>query len=678
MINLRKNISCRPLLLGCMLPVLFSCSEDKSEKERPNILWITFEDTSAFELGLYGNNNVPTPNMERLAENGVVFEKVSSVAPQCSPARSTIISGSYSTKYGNDWHRCVHRVPEDIYFFPKLLKEAGYFCTNNSKTDYNTLPEQWRKNKDEVWNECNIRATYNSKNRKPDQPFFSVFNAMMSHQGRIATIETGMRKNRRVNPDSVFIPPYVPDLPEMRDDFAWHHESVMLIDEWLGLILDDLEEKGLADNTIIFFYSDHGGPMPQGKEFPYQVGYNPAFVISVPEKYKELSPFKPGTRTEQLVDFTDLAPTVLNLAGLEIPSNMDGKAFLGKHVAKGKKYQHSFRTNAHTHYDPSRIVFDGRYRYIRNYTPHHPHGIWMWYNSKMPSLRAWTRYWLDGKTKGIENRFFEEKATEMLFDLQTDPWEINNLAQLPDYHEKLLELREENNRHIREIKDLGFFPFFQRYKSDSISMYEWVRETNYDFEELYLAAEKASEGNPENISFLTNCLKSEKPEVRFWGVSGLAMLARHNNDMDCPEELKTALFDTAPSVASAAGEALCYLGKEKEAIPVMMKLVEEGQPDVFSGILTLLYMDLCKDELKRNIKSFDKVMEFVEGDEYSIYWVPRDIYYVAKFIKYLLGEGTWDEYYESREIEASLKTHEKFHEKVSTDFNFPVIDENLN
>ncbi len=664
--NFKNAVRLAPLLL------LSACTPSKNE--RPNILWITFEDTSSFELGLYGNKYVPTPNADRLAKNGIVFNHVSSIAPHCSPARSTIISGSPSTKYGNDWHRCEHRVPEDIYFFPKLMKEAGYFCSNNSKTDYNTLKEQWQEVKDKVWNECNNNASYNSPYRREGQPFFSVFNSMVSHQGRIATIETGMRKDRKIDPGSITLPPYVPDLPEMRDDFVWHYESVMMTDEWLGLILDDLEKKGLAENTIIFFYSDHGGPMPQGKEFPFEVGYRPAFVVYVPEKWQHLSSFKPGSISDRLVDFSDLGPTVLNLAGVKVPAYMDGEPFLGKNAATPKQYQHSFRTNAHTHYDPSRIVFDGRYRYIRNYIPHHPHAIWQWYNEKMPSLRAWTRYWLDGKAQGIEKRFFEEKPTEMLFDLQEDPWEINNLASKPEYTAKLNELRLENNKWIRETKDLGFFPYYQRFKNDSLSMYEWVRETSYNLEELYTAAEKASEGKRENISFLTSCLKSEKPEMRFWGASGFALIARHNPDIACPKELRDAIYDKAPAVASEASEALCYLGKEEQAVPALMKLVEEGQPDVFSSILTLIYMGRCKNDFRKNMASFDKAMELSKSDDYTIYWVPKDIYYVAKFIKLLLGEGSWEDYYEEDEIAGALKTFENLHERVRTDINFPVLN----
>lgn len=654
-----------------LLMALFLGACSNEQDERPNILWITFEDTSDFELGLYGNKLVPTPNAERLAEKGVMFTNVSSLAPHCSPARSSIISGSPSTKYGNDWHRCEHRVPEEIYFFPKLMREAGYYCTNNSKTDYNTLKTQWQEVSGQVWDECNNKASYNSPKRKEGQAFFSVFNSMISHQGRIATVNSSMRTDRKIDPESIELPPYVPDLPEMRDDFAWHYESVLLIDKWLGLILDNLEENGEAENTIIFFYSDHGGPMPQGKEFPYDVGYRVPFIVYVPEKWKDLTSFNPGSQSDRLIDFSDLAPTVLNLAGLRIPANMDGEAFLGKNPAKEKPYQYSFRTNAHTHYDPSRIVYDGRYRYIRNYTPHHPHGVWQWYNAKMPALKAWTRYWLEGEAEGVENRFFVEKPTEMLFDLQEDPWEVNNLAGMTEYEDKLEELREANSRRVRETMDLGFFPFYQRFKSDSLSMYEWVRETGYDLDELLTAAEKASEGKLEHLSYLSACLTSEKPELRFWGASGLALIAKHHPDMKCPEELRKAVHDKAPAVASAAGEALCYLGMEEEAVPALMKLVEEGQPDVFSSVLTLLYAHQCEDEFRENMASFDKVMELVGSNDYSLYWVPRDIYYVAKFIKLLLGEGSWEEYHEEADIVSSLELHERMHARVRTDLNFP-------
>jgi arylsulfatase A-like enzyme len=657
------------ILILLLVPLLWTCTRQPDES--PNILWITFEDTSLFELGLYGNKLVPTPNVERLARNGVVFNNVSSLAPHCSPARSSIISGSPATRYGNDWHRCEHLVPEEIYFFPRLMREAGYFCTNNSKTDYNTLKEQWEAVKGKVWDECSTRASYNSPDRQPGQPFFSIFNSIISHQGRIATVNSSMRSNREIDPSAVELPPYVPDLPEMRDDFAWHYESVKMVDTWLGMILDDLEEKGLADNTIIFFYSDHGGPMPQGKEFPFEAGFRVPFVVHVPEKWQHLSPFEPGSRTDRLVDFSDLGPTALSLAGVAPPEYMDGEPFLGKMATKPKKYQHSFRTNSHVHFDPSRTVYDGQYKYIRYYTPHHPHGVWQWYNAQMPSLKAWTRYWMEGKANEIESRHFVEKPVEMLFDLKNDPWEVNNLAGLPRFNEKLAELRKENEAWIRKTGDLGFFPYFLRFKSDSLSLNEWVRETDYDLDALISAAEKAGEGKPENIPFLESCLKSEKPEMRFWGASGLGLIGKHQTGLPIPASLKAAIHDQNPVVAAAAGEALCFWGEEAKAIPAMMKLVEKGHPDVLTSILTLLYDGRCRDELMKHEDTFREAMVYCMTDEYTVYPYKIDFYYTTKFVLLMLGEGSWEDYYEEAQIAACLKTHRQRHEQIRTNINFP-------
>ena len=657
------------MLFLLALSLLNACTEQ--ENELPNILWLTFEDTSLFELGLYGNNQAPTPNLDRLAEEGVVFNNASSVAPQCSPARSTIISGSPATKYGNDWHRAFHRVPEDIYFFPALMREAGYFCTNNSKTDYNTIEEQWKKVSERVWDECSNEASYNSPDRRPGQPFFSVFNSHMSHQGRIATINSSMRSGRKLDPASIELPPYVPDLPEMRDDYAWHYESVSMVDEWLGLILEDLEKKDLMDNTIIFFYSDHGGPMPQGKEFPFDVGYRVPFVVYVPEKWQHLSEFQAGTVSDRLIDFSDLAPTALSLAGVKPPDHMEGKAFLGKMAESPKKYQHSFRCNAHVHYDPSRIVYDGRYRYIRYYTPRKPHGLWQWYNAQMQSLFAWTRYWMEGEANEIESRHFEEKPMEMLFDLKEDPWEINNLADNPKYKDKLIKLRKENDRWVRKTKDLGFFPYYHRYKSDSLSLYEWVRINNYDLEDLYTAAEKASEGKPENVPFLVECLQSEKPELRFWGASGLTNIGMHHPEYECPPELKNALNDPDPTVKATVAEALCFFGYKEEAIPEMMGLVEKGYIDVFSSVLNLLSHGKAEVEFKKYKDSFREAMTYSQTDDYTIYPWDKDIYYTAKFALLLLGEGSWEDYYEQDQIDACLKIHQRLHERVRTDIHFP-------
>ena len=285
-INLNKFIMkndfrlfCSTIILGLSSVSMLSAKDDI----RPNILWLTFEDTSAYEFGCYGNKDVSTPNVDSLAQRGVQFMNAWSVGPQSSPARSSLITGCYAPTYGMDFHPVPFDTPEDI-FFPQRLREAGYYCTNNNKTHYNTTTD----NKS-CWDECNKKASYNSPKRKDGQPFFAVFNTVTSHMGRIRTFHTDGRRDytrEGIYPQLLTLPSYVPDLPEVRSDYAGHLEAVQDVDKWVKIYLDDLKEKGLDENTIIFFFSDHGGCVPRGKGYLFESGLRVPLVVYFPEKFK--------------------------------------------------------------------------------------------------------------------------------------------------------------------------------------------------------------------------------------------------------------------------------------------------------------------------------------------------------------------------------------------------------
>jgi len=314
---------------------LYSSQTEAADKknERPNILWLTFEDTSAYEFGCYGNGDVHTPNADSLAARGIQFMNAWSVAPQSSAARSSLITGCYSSTYGMDIHPVPYDTPADI-FFPQRLREAGYYCTNNSKTHYNSTTD----NKS-CWDECNNKASYNSTKRGKDQPFFAVYNTVTSHMGRIRTFHTDGRRDytqEGIFPQQLTLPSYVPDLPEVRSDYAGHLEAVQDVDTWLGIFLKDLETRGLEDNTIIFFFSDHGGCVARGKGYLYESGLKVPMIAYFPPKWRHLANGAKG-KENGLVNFTDLGPTVLSLAGVKPPKNMQGKALYGKFASKEKR-----------------------------------------------------------------------------------------------------------------------------------------------------------------------------------------------------------------------------------------------------------------------------------------------------------------------------------------------------
>ena len=591
------------------LPGRLSAGE-ATQGERPNILWLTIEDTSYYQFGCYGNEAVDTPNIDRLARRGVQFTHAWSTAPQCSPARSSIISGCYATTYGTDWHRHGWLIPIERYFFPDLMRDAGYYCTNNHKTDYNAKASHKR-----CWDECSHTASYNSKNREDGQPFFSVFNTGVTHMGRVRSWHLKGRRDfaeQGLDPEALDLPPHVPDLPEMRSDYAFHLEGVQDIDRWVGMFLQDLEEKGLAEDTIVFFYSDHGGCLPRGKGFCYETGLRVPFIVYVPPKWRHLCNMEMGTRTDRLVGFVDLAATVLSLAGMEPPDYMQGRAFMGEHEAEPRDLQFGFRTNQATHYDPIRTVTDGRYKYVRNYIPYQPLCLRNFYQWGMPANLAWDEYFLSGKCqKPAWRRPYEPQATEMLFDVEEDPFELNNLAGDEEYAETLQRLRKAMSDHLRETRDLGFFPDSMRQKGQAL--FTWVHDEQYPVDELIAAAEMASEGDPKNADKLLKYLESDRPEFRFWGASGFATLGSRGKIEECPDQILKAIDDSDRRVAATAAAAACFLGRHEEGLSSLIEKLGTGDGPAYSALEALSLHEEQKDPLKERVGDLRRIVEKQSG-----------------------------------------------------------------
>lgn len=497
---------CTALLSGLPFADKVSAKEDT----RPNILWLTFEDTSAKEFGCYGNKDVNTPNVDKLASEGIQFMNAWSVGPQSSPARSSLITGCYATTYGMDFHPVPFDTPEDI-FFPQRLRDAGYYCTNNNKTHYNSTSDNKA-----CWDECDKKASYNSPKRKPGQPFFAVFNTVTSHMGRIRTFHTDGRRDytkEGIYPHELSLPSYVPDLPEVRSDYAGHLEAVQDVDKWVKIYLDDLKEKGLDDNTIIFFFSDHGGCIPRGKGYLYESGLQVPLVVYFPEKYKHLANGIIG-KTNRLVNFTDLGPTVLSLAGVKPDKNMQGEAVFGKYAAKEeRKLNFAFATNQLHHFMPVRAVSDGRYKYIRSYMPYRQFALRNYYQWGMPSNKAWDKLVLGGhNTNEAWAQTFSAHPAEMLFDLSNDPGEIHDLSSLPQYQDILKDMREALSEHIRSTVDLGFFlPTTRR----GNIIYNIVRNEKFPMNELYNLVELAGTAKASDEAMFRKAMTSRYPEIKF-------------------------------------------------------------------------------------------------------------------------------------------------------------------
>jgi arylsulfatase A-like enzyme len=566
-----------------------SCKDASNEK--PNILFLVIEDTSPYLLPAYGNESIKTPNLDFLSNNGVVFNNAISNGPQCSPARSSLISGSYATTYGTDWHRNSHIVPQQ-YFFPQYLREAGYFCVNAGKTDYNITKEVQKKFYPLVWDKMSSYLSKDTKNASYNdtdrgiKPFFAQFNNMTTHMSRITSVSLNNREASKVNPDSVILPPHVPDLPEIRADYALHLDGVADADKWVGFFLEDLKKRGLDENTIIFFFSDHGGCLPRGKAFPYATGFKSALIVYAPEKWQHLLPQTKNHKTDRLVEFTDFGPTLLSIAGVKPPEHMQGKAFMGTYKCDERDYAMAFRTNTGIHFDPSRSAFTKQYQYIKYYTPYKAHALKQSFQWGMPAQIAWDSVYHNSLCEPKYQAYFESKPNEMLFDIKKDPYCTNNLANNTDYKNKLDSMRQTVSNHIRKTKDLGFFPKEVRDSlvKAGISHYEWIRENNYPLNELYTLIEKASLGEASDESYFVAYLKHKRPEIRFWAASGLAQLAHKGYLNKVPIELENACNDKWKCVAAVSSEALIYAGQADKGILNLIHLANEGYEQAMSAL----------------------------------------------------------------------------------------------
>ena len=337
----------------------------------PNILWITAEDMSPY-LGCYGDEFATTPNLDRFARESVRYTRAFAAAPVCSPSRACLITGITTVSLGAHQMRSAFPIPDRVKAFPSYLRKTGYFTSNNVKTDYNNGAAQ--RLIAEAWNESINDAHWRSNQREEGQPFFSVFNDMSTHQSRttvwphevfIREIQSKLAEEQIHDPMKVPLPPYYPDTPLIRKEWARMYDCVTVMDRNTGRLLKELEEDGLADNTIVFFYSDHGTGMPRGKRMLHDSGMRVALMVRFPRRYQHLAPSPPGTVNEELVSFVDFPATVLNLVGLKKKDYMQGRIFLGQNRDSERDYIYGCRDRVDEVFECARSLRSRKYLYIR-------------------------------------------------------------------------------------------------------------------------------------------------------------------------------------------------------------------------------------------------------------------------------------------------------------------------
>lgn len=552
---------------------------------RPNILWLTSEDHSP-HMGCYGDKLARTPNVDALAAKGMLFKRAWSCYPVCAPARSTIISGLYPASTGAEHMRSMVPMPAGTKMYPQFLREAGYYCTNNSKEDYNLAkPGQ-------VWDVSSAQAHW--KNRRADQPFFAIFNSTQSHESQIRT-----RPHTQVtDPAKVRVPAYHPDTPELRQDWAQYYDQVSAVDADAGERLKELAAAGLTEETIVFYYADHGSGMPRSKRWPCNSGLQMPLVVYFPEKWRSLAPkeYQPGGKSDRLISFVDLAPTVLSLAGIKPPEWMQGHAFAGQHQSEPQPFIFGGRGRMDERPDFVRSVTDGRYVYLRNYFPHVSQGQHVDYQFATPTTRVWRKLFDEGKANDAQSIFWRvPKAPEELYDLQTDPDEVRNLAASAEHQNVLKRLRQAQREQALHVRDVGFLPEAEIHsRSTGSTPYDMAHDqAKCPYERIAAAAELASLLEPGADAKLATAMKDADSAVRWWGALGFLMRGAEGVKAG-RAPLLAGLKDESPYVRMVAAQALAQYGEASElqsALDVLSQLAQPEQNNVIVSIAALNAID---------------------------------------------------------------------------------------
>ncbi len=456
------------VVYGLMAVVLLgvgTAARAAADESRPNVVWLVAEDMSAW-LPCYGDPTVATPNIDRLAHEGVRYDNAFASSPVCAPARSSLITGMYATRIGSMHMRNVRPSnaalrqdptayddippyeavpPAFVRCFPEHLRVAGYRCTNNSKKDYQFYQPVG------VWDQTSSSAHW--RDGSDDQPFFAVFNFGGTHESK--AFPNATPQPEVVAPEAVTIPPFYPDTPAVRDAVARTYNNIATLDQWVGERVQELEDAGKLHNTVVMFFSDHGVGLPRGKRSCYDTGSRVPLVVRFPDGRGA------GTADDRVVSFVDFGPSILSLAGVDPDPRLDGTPFLGAFARERDGYQ---RGHAYTHadrfdaaYDGVRSVSDGRYRYLRNYVTDQPYIIANAFREQLPMTHDLYALRTSGDATAEQWQMAAtRRPIEEFYDTQNDPWEVRNLASDPAHAVRIAAMRERVEAWMVDTGDLGF------------------------------------------------------------------------------------------------------------------------------------------------------------------------------------------------------------------------------
>ena len=538
--------------------------------DRPNFVWLISEDNSKHFLKLFDDSGAETPHIRKLAEHGLLFPHAFSNAPVCSVARTTLITSCYGPRIGTQFHRRSKMVPmpESLRMFPAYLRDAGYYTTNKSKTDYNAIPGK------DVWDTSSKKASW--RNRAAGQPFFHKQSFGTSHEGSLHFSASVMAKEKpKTDPNNVAIAPYHPNTKTFRYTYARYHDRIQAVDAEIGAVVRDLEADGLLEDTFIFYFGDHGGVLPRGKGYAYESGLHVPLVIRVPKNFQKLSPWPVGSEPKAFVSFVDFGPTLLHLAGLPTPKKIDGRPFLGKDLDAGQLDQRDeafgYADRFDEKYDLVRTLRKGRYTYIRNYQPFNFDGLQNNYRYRMLAYAEWRELFHAGKLNDVQSQFFRTRPAEQLFDVEQDPHETKNLATDAQFADVLKQLRGRLRERLTSMPDLSFFPESHLYEAAFDNPVEFGQQHADEIERMLAIADLSLVPYSQAEAGLRKALASQSPWERYWG---LIACSCHGNAAKglTNDAKKLAASDGNHLVRARAAEFLSLIGVD-DPRPVIMDVL---------------------------------------------------------------------------------------------------------
>ena len=550
--------------------------------ERPNFLVITWEDASP-HFGCYGDKLAHTPAIDRLAAEGIRFNQAYAVAGVCAPSRSAIVSARYPVRLGSHHMRSDVKMAPDFRCFPAHLRDAGYYCINPGKTDYNF------KAPEDTWDAAGPKAAW--RDRKPGQPFLVVYNFAQTQQGpsqnqAVADAQRAkLPKGSAVAPGQVAVPGYFPDTPDVRRQLANVRNNIAHCDAVTAGLLKRLRADGLEDDTIVVFYGDHGDGIPRVKTQLYHESLLVPLVVRIPAKFRRAETPAPGSAVDELVSLMDLGPTLLSLAGVKPPAGWDGRAVLGEHKQPAPPHLFAARDRIDFFRNFQRAVHDGRWHYIRDFRPdlmprppsHSFEGSRILQDSR--------RLHREGSFTGPGAAWLEATGIpEELYDTQADPHCLNNLAGSPEQKGRLADMRAALREWQVRVKDLGFLP--ESLQEQLAGQYRCPAAIPAALLAKLPDLAVAWQRGPEAGTELLAALESANGAERFWGVFGLGQLA----DASAEPQLRARLKDETSAVVWAAAWSLHHLGKtDAGSLEALRLLLRSNRPVVLLETLQIVH-----------------------------------------------------------------------------------------